>query len=76
MRNAGKAKRRRDKGASRPRSARAGRTAIEPPKDVPTYLKRMADDAQVGSGGQIAQHTIQIEELPAAVSACFVPQVS
>ena len=53
-----------------------GRPNRETPKDVPTYLKRMADDAQVDSGGQIASHTIQIERLPAAVSACFVPQVS
>ena len=77
VRNAGKEKRRRNKEALAAAfsQGRPNRDS-EPPKDVPTYLKQLADDAQVGSGGQIAQHTIKIEDLPAAVSACFIPQVS
>ena len=75
VQKAGKAKRRRDKGALAAAFS-PGRPNSEPPKDVPTYLKQLADDAQVGSGGQIAQHTIKIEDLPAEVSACFIPQVS
>ena len=75
VRKAGKAKRRRDKRALAAAFSQ-GRPSRETPKDVLTYLKQLADDAQVGSGGQIAQHTIKIEDLPAEVSACFIPQVS
>ena len=75
VRNASRAKRRRDKGALAAAFS-PGRPNRETPKDVPTYLKGMADDSQVGSGRAMGQHPIQIEELPAAVSACFVPQVS
>ena len=44
-------KRRRDKEALAAAFGQ-GRPNREPPKDVPTYLKQLADDAQVGSGGK------------------------
>ena len=73
VKRAGKAKRRRDSRAQADAFSQ-GNPERKTPKDVPTFLKQLADDAQDASGGAMAQHTIKIGHLPAAVSACSIPQ--